>query len=345
MKLFKKLPTTVGIEYTFIIDPAQEFVDHHKVYNTFQKRATSNWIKRKAHLDGSDSGKALEVPSPVAKSYRDIKCYHDELMQHASKFPLLRWHATESLGGGHIHLGLQKQFKDRKVKEIFLKNLYTEITNHPELQWAVNCPLDNINANSLLDRKSKVCLDDYPEYSTSWMWSELRYLRIQYTGGHNQQYQNTKNCREREILKHIAKEKGITNLTEREKIEVNAYERVYHQSGFYSLGKNVSVQYRELTQTVEFRMFDSARDWTEQELYLDIALAIFMKCKKDAEAGILYPFSKMTLEKMSKMSLETSWKNFVAHMKSLGINKSRITNQRSNMEVRFSKNFGKAYLK
>ena len=335
MRENNEFPTTVGVEWTYIIDPAKKYIDDFKVTEDFGKmKATgaSLWINRKWYKDDG----VIEIPSPITKNLATLKGYYTELENYTKQFPIVNWHETESLGGGHVHLGVKGLGLSKEIKERFIRNIYTEITNHPELNWALNCPLDNYNANSLLCKTTIRKLYDYPITNFS------NRLGFQFYYGNELIKLVKYHKKQRNELINLAKAKGITSLTEHTPVICTQYDDYYFGNPLNNTLKYYSVLYRPKLQTIEFRLFDSPRDWTEQVLFLDIAIAIFNKCLNDTKNGITYKYSTMTLKNIRNMTLETSWKKFKTYLSKLGIDASRAYNQYSNMKVRFS--YGKNYL-
>lgn len=106
------------------------------------------WINR--NLEADECG--CEVPTPVIKNLNDVTNYYNQFMEFVNESDL----TTEinksygGLGGCHIHLDVSYIEKEEKIA--FLKNVAVFISNHPWLNWALNDPNDNVNANSLISR-------------------------------------------------------------------------------------------------------------------------------------------------------------------------------------------------
>lgn len=106
------------------------------------------WINN--NIEPDECG--CEVPTPIAKSLNSVKNYYNQFMEFVKESDL----TTEinksygGLGGCHIHLDLS--YLELDVKKLFLKNIAILLSNNPWLNWALNDPNDNVNANSLLCR-------------------------------------------------------------------------------------------------------------------------------------------------------------------------------------------------
>lgn len=295
----KRFPTTVGIEFTFI---ANSQVDFRDTLRKIESKIPTN-ISNLVHEDDG----CIEVPTVVLKSWKHTKKVYSKLFDIVSKFPIVNWHESQSLGGGHIHLGLQNIPKEKLP--LFLKNIYTEMTNHPELHWVMGCPLDNEGSNSF------ACKETFSRFSKS------------------------DDIEEREFIVKLAKKRKV-DLKHR--VPYNRYERLWHFDPTLRNSKNYSLIYRPDICTLEFRFFESSRDWEELKLHLNIAFAMYRKCFRDTMKGILYPESKTTLSSMQSTSFNKAWRNFRSHMRSLKIDPDRAWRNKSNLQVRFK--YGKSYL-
>ena len=106
------------------------------------------WINR--NIEPDECG--CEVPTPVIKNLNDVKKYYNQFMEFVNESDLTTDinKSYGGLGGCHIHLDLS--YVGTKEKRAFLKNVAIFISNHPWLNWALNDPNDNVNANSLISR-------------------------------------------------------------------------------------------------------------------------------------------------------------------------------------------------
>lgn len=103
------------------------------------------WIRKNFQSD--DCG--CEIPTPIITKKSDIEKYYNQFMDFVNRSNLTTDinQANNSLGAGHIHLDLS--YLERDIKVSFLKNIGIFMTNNPWLNWALNDPNDNINANSM----------------------------------------------------------------------------------------------------------------------------------------------------------------------------------------------------
>jgi hypothetical protein len=145
----EKFFTTIGIEYTFL-----KKINSKKNEHEISKALTDNsdkrqpWNKR-VHKDGED---VVEFPSPVHKNWNDLLNTYRKIVSKAKKEGLLLRRSDCGSGGGHIHMGLPKQWST-EFRLRFLKNFYMDISFRPYLNWIFNEPIDDENANSFLTQE------------------------------------------------------------------------------------------------------------------------------------------------------------------------------------------------
>lgn len=143
-----KLLTTVGIEYTYLYPSDGTdfcFLGAKLSYVDLLKGTT-----RHAHHDCG----ALEIPSPVHRTWSGMKRFYTRLHRRAQKLKLkthksfqLENGITEDVsnGGGHVHLGMLS--KNNKLFYPFYFNIANDFANRPYLNWIFNQWMDNENAN------------------------------------------------------------------------------------------------------------------------------------------------------------------------------------------------------
>lgn len=152
----------VGFEFTATAKASSRVTNPNLIYGTswlFDTdvlSTTDNWKKDKSeypwiikNFESDECG--CEIPTPIIRSRPDVEKYYLQFMDFVKRSNLTTDinNAKNGLGGCHIHLDLS--YLDKDVKILFLKNIGIFMSNNPWLNWALNDPNDNINANSLVN--------------------------------------------------------------------------------------------------------------------------------------------------------------------------------------------------
>lgn len=135
--------TTVGIEYTF--NGSSPYVSYNRMVVGLDKIAKANKDKEFSKIYDD---LCLEIPSPVHKSYKDMRRFYTKMMRYLKGFPIATHTEGEMNGGGHIHVGVPKHWQEDR-KKAFIYNFLSDIANRPYLNWIFNEWCDDLNANHL----------------------------------------------------------------------------------------------------------------------------------------------------------------------------------------------------
>lgn len=172
----------VGFEFTAALKPglstrnkglvvAKDYIiDDYAIYKNTLKISEHAWINKNFEFD--DCG--CEIPTPIIRKREDVETYYLQFMEFVKKSNLTTDinKAYCGLGGCHIHLDLS--YLSQQVKILLLKNMAILLSNHPWLNWALNDPNDNINANSLLSRSTMEKVEDCLAIHSSIMTSKVK---------------------------------------------------------------------------------------------------------------------------------------------------------------------------
>lgn len=169
----KKLPTPIGLEYTFVnrFDPENS----HKTFNIYNVLDDYVQKKRKKFKAIHYDNGVVEIPSPVHQTVGSIFKFYRELIKLTEEFNLVPYVKGHVTGGCHIHLDIPKARNNPQNPKISvgmeeLRSLYIDIANRPYLNWIFNEPFDNINANSFFS--------DPNSYAYIKRLNELEYFDI-----------------------------------------------------------------------------------------------------------------------------------------------------------------------
>jgi hypothetical protein len=164
----------VGFEFTAALKPTLHVKNKSLVvYNrtvtedyaifrhpSLLKISEYSWINKNFEYD--DCG--CEVPTPIIRKKVDVEKYYLQFMEFVKESNLTTDidKAYCGLGGCHIHLDLSHLSYEHKILQ--LKNIAILLSNNPWLNWALNDPNDNINANSLLCKSITEKVEDCLSY-------------------------------------------------------------------------------------------------------------------------------------------------------------------------------------
>ena len=94
-----------------------------------------------------DCGNAIEVCTPVHKTWESMEEWFIKTDAFAKKNGLLSWKRTSGGGGMHVNISYNKTVPNWTLA---YTNFFILIANHPELNWIFNEPSDNHTANAFV---------------------------------------------------------------------------------------------------------------------------------------------------------------------------------------------------
>ncbi len=304
-----RLPTTVGVEHT-----ATTRGDSYKQADRLRNSLTvAPWISRRVYADGDG---VVEMPTPVMRTRDEVERCWADVEAACRRRRLTRWDPDVPSGGGHIHLGLPTgRGWTGGRRGLFLANFITELTEHPELNWCMNEPIDDANANCWAG--STVRFD--PRDVTRSRRYDYYWRRTRWTLRTPEETRSREGFRS--AWRRFAAREGLPAAGP---AVVRPYDlalmeaRTGHPRGLAGLKGYAAVHNKEYG-TVELRVFDAPRDLPEHMFQLDVALALWERCAGAARRGESLPRSEQGRRRMAATTEERAWAKFRGHLESLGL--------------------------
>ncbi len=310
-----KLSNTIGIEFTYLYDIKKDpfkvpdlecrtasMKDYTACYFIAEKieeqLQNTNWeFCSEAH---NDCG-AIEIPSPIFKTVGEIKKFYTYLDKKiVSKYGLLSRREDTTGGGGHVHVGIPLHLiNNRKKLSHFLFSLYRDMTNRPYLNWIFNDWGDNETANSLLSIDpttiSRLLKKDTSSYSKLWA-----------------------------LFNGISKNSYMYSLT-----------AVINEFSYLSGEHAICVNDNYDKPTIEFRIFDSKRNWQEVIDHVEFADKYISYIARQSKKGIRVISEIKHKNELKKYSKSKAIKEFNKLLVLIGLKPKRYKKYLSNLHNRY----------
>lgn len=254
-----------GIEFSFLFNFDLEALKKNNPNNAFESRlsesdmvtACINLLKyqlgkeatfnpKKAHWRSANvhnDEDAIEISSPVFKSWEDCLAFYRFIQEQAKLFPLATHRDDTYSGGGHIHIDINPasifgRKLDPETYFAFLSSVYIDIGNRPYLNWIFNEWCDENSAEGLY--KFVGTAED--GYSETNMRASLRKIMLR---------------NEHQTVRDIYKQQAAEwKASRREPLVQIPY--------LFQLPKGYAIKTCPEYKTLEFRFFDMAR--SEEQL-------------------------------------------------------------------------------
>jgi hypothetical protein len=223
---------------------------------------------------------ALEVATPPFSNLGEVKAYYSRLMPEISRLslftgkPLVTHRSDTVSGGGHIHVAIPSSIKkDRTLLLVFLINVFRDITNRPYLNWVFNDYGNIQSARSLVEWKVKRTLYGAHGFdlATSPTFERLIF---------DKNPKVPRDFKTSDIL-------DVFDITKGYAIKVSdkqSYERI------------------KKPETLEFRFFDTKRNFEEIECHLEFVDKYLRHIEKISRRGKMIPLKICSLEDIKGMA-------------------------------------------
>lgn len=318
-----KLSNTIGIEFTYLYDIKK---DPLKLPN-FKRLAIETkdntaccFIAGKIEQqlqntkwefcgDAYNDCGAIEIPSPIFKTVDEIKKFYTYLNKKiVSKYGLLSHRKDTTGGGGHIHVGIPLHLINNSKKlSHFLFSLYRDMANRPYLNWIFNDWWDNNTANSLLSlhttRISFLLREGISSYSILWAILNAIY---------NDNYYDKPTS----VLREFS-----------------------NMDGDYAICVNDSHD----KPTIEFRIFDSKRNWQEVIDHVEFADKYISYIARQSKKRIRVVSEIKHKNALKRYPKNKAVKEFNKLLRLIGLEPKRYKKYLSNLNNRYK--YGSKLLK
>ena len=210
-----EIPNTIGVEMTYILPINTTELPHPALMKQYRKwtcddyrtegsheslsafiRYKLNKLKMLEKANVSADCEAIEISSPIFRSWERFKDYYIKLDQICKAYGLVPRSETEWGGMGHINLGLD--ITSELKYQRFIKYIHRDLVNRPYLNWIFNAAGEDWNANSYLYNystyRTKECHD-------SWIEGEEEVDILRLLSGNKQASHNFNDTHEKDRTK------------------------------------------------------------------------------------------------------------------------------------------------
>ena len=280
--------STMGMELTWLWPHRQQENDWLFAYSSLLSLMFK--VTKFPHHNCHNDGGALEIATPAFDSLDKFSKYYARLEKQLHKVEevhkLLTGQSVEFVhnrndtvsGGGHIHVAIPKHIlKDPLWLACFLSNLFRDMNNRPYLNWIFNDWGNTQSAENFIrlrEEQNKHAYHGLEELKPSPNnWKTLPFLRVLY----QDDPKLPPLWGTRDILQCFDINKG------------------------YAL--KVSRDYGRKPNTMEFRCFDTKRDFSEIELHADFVNSYLWYIDKVSKSGKLIRAKIKSREDIAKLAL------------------------------------------
>jgi hypothetical protein len=273
-----KLISTFGIEFTYVLPDiyAHDFDRERGIIGqiSFPFNRELDKLNKKLGYKSSftyahEDCAALEIGSPVFSTLNQITSYYEALTKLAKKFGFQTHRQTSSSGGGHIHVKLPALSCNDRIK--ILTNAMRDIYNRPYLNYLFNDPCDQETSGcftEFLTTKNEDWVREGPDDMALSLYNVLKNILNPEVNDFETTILNLRKAYDTYVIK------------KRQDYTYNIVED-FADTIFYKMRFNdCMIRYNREYNTIEFRIFDMAKDAEQLQLMVRFANAYMNKIFK-----------------------------------------------------------------
>lgn len=360
--MFKMNPRDpkIGYEFTCVIDTAKikklgklsylfqylklyEVENHlNRDFNKFHKHnfkgKCSKWELQDNHFEIALGFYRLSKPREILHDWKRMKKFLDSWF-------FTSYDPSECSGGLHINLDPPK-FHGNSVERmektnLFLKNLFTLSSEHPELGWFFNDWMDNDSGASSLSHNIDIALHESEENNLEVPKKYMKLLRREIHNNSNSHYHYYRRSRYdsaykvnlnnmREIFPDFDKKPG--SLVKK----ISMYDYMYHVNPRINLEKTHATRFEE--KRLEFRIFRSPSSGEQMLDFTRVASAMWRRAYDLTIEGKLLEKCSLKRAEISKWSKRKSISRASKFLKEISVDPRVLESSMSNLNLKYSLN-------